>query len=66
MIARPHDGLVLWQFAQTRCCDRSTERWSHDCPCTPPLSARPSGDMHSGGRSAAGQLGFAVVSTGAH
>ena len=54
------------QFARARWCDHSTARWSHACPGTPPLSARPAKGAGGGGRSAAGQLGVAVVSTRAH
>eukprot|EP00966_Prymnesium_polylepis_P228091 5278272-Prymnesium_polylepis.1 len=60
MIARPHDGLALRQFARARLCVRSTARWSHVCPGTPPLSARQAEETGSGRRSAAGQLGVAV------
>ena len=66
MTARPHDGLVLRLFVPARWCDCLSARWSHACPGTPPLSAQPAGDTRSGGRSAAGQLGVAVVSTRAH
>eukprot|EP00966_Prymnesium_polylepis_P052977 1226609-Prymnesium_polylepis.1 len=66
MIARPHDGLVLRQFAQARWCDCSTARWSHACRGTPPQSAQPAGYSRSGDCSAAGQLGVAVVSSRAH
>eukprot|EP00966_Prymnesium_polylepis_P137423 3175376-Prymnesium_polylepis.1 len=66
MIARPHDGLALQQFARARLCDRSTAAWSHACPGTTPLSAQPAEDTGDGGRSAARQLGVAVVSTRAH
>eukprot|EP00966_Prymnesium_polylepis_P205419 4760250-Prymnesium_polylepis.1 len=33
-MARPHDGLALWQFARARWCDCSTACWSHACPGT--------------------------------
>eukprot|EP00966_Prymnesium_polylepis_P271577 6274368-Prymnesium_polylepis.1 len=66
MIARPHDGLALQQIARARWCDCLTARWSHACPGTTPLTAQPAEDTGRSGRSAAGQLGVAVVSTKAH
>eukprot|EP00966_Prymnesium_polylepis_P110439 2555305-Prymnesium_polylepis.1 len=66
-IARPHDGLALrQQVARARWYDCSPARWSHACPGTPPLSARSADGTRGRGRSAAGQLGVAVVSTRAH
>eukprot|EP00966_Prymnesium_polylepis_P205904 4771523-Prymnesium_polylepis.1 len=64
-LARQHDGLALQQFFVCWCA-RSTARWSHACPGTPPLFAQPAAGIGSGGRSAANQLGVALVSTRAH
>jgi hypothetical protein len=62
--AHRHEGIrAARQFARARWCDCSTARWSH---ASPPLSAQPAGDTSGGARSAAGQLGVAVVITRSH
>eukprot|EP00966_Prymnesium_polylepis_P035388 822062-Prymnesium_polylepis.2 len=54
---------------QTLCGGRvrplATARWSDACRGSPRLSAQPPGDTCGGRRSAAGQLGVAVMSTSA-
>eukprot|EP00966_Prymnesium_polylepis_P225856 5224016-Prymnesium_polylepis.1 len=64
MIARPHDGLagsLCELVGATVPLDRTlVSRLSGHVSR---VSARPASGRHSGGRSAAGQLGVAVVST---
>eukprot|EP00966_Prymnesium_polylepis_P083256 1928689-Prymnesium_polylepis.1 len=66
MIAQPHDGLAS-PCGSLRELDGATARPHVDaCPGVPPLSGQPAGDAGGSGRSAAVQLGVAVVSTRAH
>eukprot|EP00966_Prymnesium_polylepis_P019976 460075-Prymnesium_polylepis.1 len=67
MIARPHDGLagsLRELVGATSPLDRTLVSRLSGHAST--VSARPTASKRSGGRSAAGQLGVAVVSTRAH